>query len=157
MPPVDERSASEASLRTDYVLSQDAYGSGTRVSLRTSDFPVPGLAVGRLVETPAEIAGMIDAYIAAGGVVTPRTSLVTGYDFLADAANAVKGELAAGHRAPPSDTLITPNGMSPEDPALVERPTQLGDASSSAPATTSSSSPATSAPTARWPPTSRPA
>ena len=58
VPPVRSDSASEASLRNDFVLSQDAYGAGTSVSLRTSSFPVPGLAVGRLVETPAEIAGL---------------------------------------------------------------------------------------------------
>ncbi len=116
VPPVDTTSASEASLRRDFVLSQDAYGSGTQISLRTSDYPIPGLAVGRLVETPAEIAGMLDAYTAANGVVSPGSSLVTGYDFLADAADAVKTELEAGTGAA-SDTLITPNGKSPQDPA----------------------------------------
>ena len=34
-----------------------------RSRIRTTAFPVPDLAVGRLVETPAEITGMIDAYI----------------------------------------------------------------------------------------------
>jgi len=125
VPPVRSDSASEASLRTDHVLSQDAYGSGTRVSLRTSGFPVPGLAVGRLVETPGEMAGLIDAYTATGGVVTPGTSFVSGYDFLEDAANAVKGELSDGGTT--VRTLITPNGKSPEDPASWTA-TQLGDA-----------------------------
>ena len=46
------------------MLSQDAYGAETLISLRTSAFPVPDLAVGRLVETPAEIAGLLDAYTA---------------------------------------------------------------------------------------------
>ena len=116
IPPVDSNSASEASLRRDFVLSQDAYGSGMQISLRTSDYPIPGLAVGRLVETPAEVAGMLDAYTAANGVVSPGSSLVTGYDFLADAADAVKVELEAGTGAP-ADTLITLNGKSPQDPA----------------------------------------
>jgi hypothetical protein len=115
VPPVDSNSASEASLRRDFVLGQDAYGAGTQVSLRTSNFPVPGLAVGRLVESPAEIAGLIDAYIETGGVVVPSSSLVTGYDFLADAANAVQTELQRGTGVP-SDTLIAPNNLSPEDP-----------------------------------------
>ena len=59
---------------------------------------MPDLAVGRLVETPAEIGGMLHAYLGtAGGVVpTPTSSLVTGYDFLTDAANAVKDELRPG-------------------------------------------------------------
>src|SRR5205823_13305773 len=56
-PPVASATISDASLSQDYVLSQDAYGAKTRIALRTIDFPVPGLAVGRLVEAPAEIAG----------------------------------------------------------------------------------------------------
>ena len=42
VPPVESNSPSEASLRLDYVLSQDGYGATTSISLRTSDFPVPG-------------------------------------------------------------------------------------------------------------------
>ncbi len=57
MPPVQSNSPSEASLRRDFVLSQDKYGSRTSISLPWNDFPVPGLAVGRLVETASEIAG----------------------------------------------------------------------------------------------------
>ena len=125
VPPVQSNTASEASLRRDYVLSQDAYGSKTKLFLPWSDFPVPGLAVGRLVETPAEIAGIIDAYVLVNGVVVPKTSLVTGYDFLEDAANAVKTELETGTGAA-SDTLITPNGKAPADPASWNA-TQLGN------------------------------
>ena len=116
VPPVNSNSPSEASLRSDFVLSQDAYGSGTRISLRASEYPVPGLAVGRLVEEPADIAGIIDAYVATNGVVSPGNSLVTGYDFLEDAANAVSAELQLGTNQLP-DQLITPNGKSPQDPA----------------------------------------
>ena len=71
-------------------------GRHERLAADELDFPVPGLAVGRLVETPAEIAGLLDAYTQAGGVVSPSSSLVTGYDFLADAADAVATELQAG-------------------------------------------------------------
>ena len=49
------------------------------------------------------------------GVVAPGTSLVTGYDFLEDAANAVRTELELGTGGV-SDALITPNGKSPQDP-----------------------------------------
>ena len=49
----------------------------------------------------------------ADSVVSPHTSLVTGYDFLEDAANAVKSELDAGTGAA-GDALITPNGTSPQ-------------------------------------------
>ena len=140
VPPVESNSPSEASLRRDFVLSQDAYGSKTKLTLPATDFQVPGLAVGRLIETTTEIAGIIDAYVAANGVVAPSTSLVTGYDFLEDAANAVGKQLACGTGASADqsicgpgaaatgavlDTLITPNGKSPQDP-LSWNAAQLG-------------------------------
>ncbi len=124
VPPVQSNSPSEASLRLDFVLSQDKYGSKTTISLPWNDFPVPNLAVGRLVETATEIAGVIDAYVATNAVVAPRSSLVTGYDFLEDAANVVKSELDAGTGAG-GDALITPNGKSPQDSASWTA-TQLG-------------------------------
>ncbi|MEO5702180.1 MAG: DUF642 domain-containing protein, partial [Casimicrobiaceae bacterium] len=114
VPPLVSTSASEASLRRDFVLGQDAYGSTQQLSLLSTDFPIPGLAVGRLVETPAEMAGLLDAYMGANGVTVPHTSLVTGYDFLQDAADAVISELQQGTGAAP-DRLVTPNGTSPQD------------------------------------------
>src|SRR6185437_12501016 len=75
-----------------------------------------GLGVGRLVEAPLEIAGLLDAYTNANGVVAPKSSLVTGYDFLADDAAAVRDELQQGTGTTPA-TLITPNGVSPQDPS----------------------------------------
>ncbi|MEO8070409.1 MAG: hypothetical protein ABI652_03335, partial [Acidobacteriota bacterium] len=123
VPPVT--GASDASLRGDYVLGQDAYGAATRISMRTSEFPVPGLAVGRLVKTPSEIAGMIDAYTAVAsspaGAVQPATSLVTGYDFLADVAHEITNELFLGTGHTP-DQLITENGVSPEAMASWKAP-----------------------------------
>jgi choice-of-anchor C domain-containing protein len=112
VPPVRSATASDASLRQDFVLSQDAYGSSTSISMRGIDFPVPGLAVGRLVETSAEMTRVIDAFLATGSI-TPTTSLVTGYDFLADAADAVTTELQAGIGAAPQ-SLMTANGVSPQ-------------------------------------------
>ena len=85
-PPVLDASASQATLRLGYVLNQDAYGSKDQVAVLGTQFPVPDLAVGRLIETPAEIGGMLDAFdgLTNGVVPTPTTSLVTGYDFLQD-------------------------------------------------------------------------
>jgi hypothetical protein len=96
--PVQTGTASDASLRSNYVLGQDAYGSSIDLSLHASAFPIPDLPVGRLVESAAEASGMIDAYLATTGgtIATPTKSLVTGYDFLADAAGSVDAELAAG-------------------------------------------------------------
>jgi hypothetical protein len=102
-PPVEDASASQASLRLGYVLSQDDYGSSTELSRSDHTFPLPGMAVGRLVETATDATGMLDAYLSTlGGVVaTPHSALVTGYDFFAGAASStntdsIQTELAAG-------------------------------------------------------------
>ena len=88
---------------------------------------MPGLAVGRLIETPAEIAGHDRrVHRPPGGVVAPTSSLVTGYDFLADAADAVTTELQSGTGVAPQ-TLVTANGVSPQDP-LSWNATQLSAA-----------------------------
>ena len=117
VPPVKSDSASEANLRLNYVLGQDEYGSSTTLDLGNGAFPIPDLAVGRLVETADEASGMIDAYTggstnSANGVLTPTKSLVTGYDFLQDAADEVNTQLSAGIGVN-SDTLISPNNTSP--------------------------------------------
>ena len=75
---------------TDQVLSQDAYGARTEMTISGATLPVPDLAVGRLVETPAEIDGVRSPTTSGIGqrhAAAPDLSLVTGYDFLADAAH----------------------------------------------------------------------
>jgi hypothetical protein len=86
-PPVASATISDAGLSQDFVLSQDAYGGATMISMRSSSSRCRGWRLGfgcwkRLPRSP----GLIDAYTAAGGVITPTSSLVTGYDFLADVA-----------------------------------------------------------------------
>ena len=51
-PPVADETASEASLRGNYVLGQDAYGSASDVAIKGTEVPIADLAVGRLVESP---------------------------------------------------------------------------------------------------------
>lgn len=123
VPPVLDFTTSQASLRLNYVLSQDAYGTQENVSFGSYALPIPDLAVGRLVETAGEIKGLIDAFLDgtdAGVVPTPTSSLVTGYDFLEDAANAIQIEfetsLGAGLQTKP---LITPDHLSPESNDLL--------------------------------------
>ncbi|MBK8901813.1 MAG: CSLREA domain-containing protein [Anaerolineaceae bacterium] len=118
VPPVLDATASQASLRLGYVLSQDRYGAAVELSSKIDTLPIPDLAVGRLVETPEQIVTMLDAYLstANGVVATPNSALVTGYDFLADAANAVASELSSGLGSP-ATTLITPRDVAPTDPA----------------------------------------
>ncbi len=105
--PVEERTASQASLRLGYVLSQDRYGATLEVSLNSDMFPIPNLPVGRLVETPSEVTGMLDAYLrtSSGVVQAPASMLVTGYDFLTDASKNIQRELEKG-TGKTSNTLI---------------------------------------------------
>ncbi|HUK45575.1 MAG TPA: hypothetical protein VLV28_09785 [Gaiellaceae bacterium] len=115
VPPVADGSPSQASLRLDYVLSQDAYGAQTTLHINGLDLPVPDLPVGRLVETPGEISGMLDAYMDAKGAVSPTSSLVTGYDFLAGSAQEVANDFSAALGGTQNDTLISPEGTAPSD------------------------------------------
>ena len=118
-PPVANGTQSQSSLRLNYILGQDEYGASTTLSLREGDLPVPDLAVGRLVESAADMNAVLDAYLATtdGVVATPASTLVTGYDFLTDSANAVAAELAAGTGpGAANSTLITAADISPDDP-----------------------------------------
>jgi len=117
-PPVADGTQSQSSLRLNYVLGQDEYGSDINVLLGDSRFPIPKLAVGRLVENALEMTRVIDGYLstASGVVDTPTSSLVTGYDFLTDAADAVQVELVAGTLNARNDTLVTAADISPADP-----------------------------------------
>ena len=56
---------------------------------------MPQYAIGRLVETPAEIQNMIAVYLDGNETIEPQSALVTGYDFLIDQATAVADELRA--------------------------------------------------------------
>jgi predicted outer membrane repeat protein len=116
-PPVKHNTTSYASLNLGYVLSQDFYGSTIDLSLSNTILPLPHLAVGRLVEGYSDIIRMLDAYeVSVDGIIEPTTALVTGYDFLEDAANAIKVELDAGIGGM-SDALIADRNISPLDPA----------------------------------------
>ena len=115
-PPVRDVTASQASLRLGYVLSQDAYGASQELLIQDHTLPIADLPVGRLVETAADIVGLIDAYLGTpDGVLSPTTpALVTGYDFLTDAALEVERNLREGTGLEPED-LIQPYGDSPQD------------------------------------------
>ncbi|QIK66203.1 hypothetical protein G7072_07450 [Nocardioides sp. HDW12B] len=81
------------SLAQDQLLSQDAYGSQTQVTIAGATLPVPDLAVGRLVKSPEDIIATVEHYLEPDTrPIRPTGSLVTGYDFLADAAHAVSNE-----------------------------------------------------------------
>ena len=116
VPPVAPNTPSEAGLKSGLVKGQDFYGSADSLSIAGRTLALPGLAVGRLVDGAADVSAAVDSYIATDGVVRPGSSLVTGYDFVGDAAEAVRGELAVGTQAVP-DTLIQAPGEAPSAPS----------------------------------------
>jgi uncharacterized repeat protein (TIGR01451 family) len=113
VPPVKEATSSEASLRLNYVLSQDAYGADCELGLKTANLPLPDLAVGRLAENSDQVTSLIDTFLGSNGTLKPATSLVTGYDFLSDAAESVNDEFVASLGSSVTDHLISPNTLAP--------------------------------------------
>ncbi|MFN2207070.1 MAG: Ig-like domain-containing protein, partial [Candidatus Promineifilaceae bacterium] len=104
--PVDENSSSEASLRNNYFLSQDGYGSTVNLDMNSNTLPLLTIAVGRLVESPAQIMTVIDAYLEQP-VLQPHQALITAYDFLTDNGQAVRDVLAGdGNIAIDQDLLV---------------------------------------------------
>jgi predicted outer membrane repeat protein len=114
--PVAPSTASEAGLMTNLVQGQDGYGSQVDFTQAGHTLAFPDLAVGRLVETASDISAAVDAYILTDGVIVPNSALVTGYDFVGDAAVEIKAELDAGTNSS-ADTLIQMPGLPPTDPS----------------------------------------
>jgi hypothetical protein len=72
-------------------LSDDTYGDIDPVKWSAGRFlNIPELAVGRLVESAADIQTAAENYVAAGGLLTPATALSAGYDFVADASTDIQ-------------------------------------------------------------------
>jgi hypothetical protein len=90
--PVLETSTSFASLESDTFLGQDAYGATAGVAMKNVTMPIPEIPVGRLVETPQQIANMIDLYLSEP-VLVPQSAFVSMYDFLIDGGVAVRDDL----------------------------------------------------------------
>ena len=96
VPPVAPNTPTDAGLRSGLVKGQDFYGSAVTLTVAGRPLAVPDLAVGRLVDGAADISLAIEAYEATDGVVTPSTSMVTGYDFVGDAAATIAEEFRDG-------------------------------------------------------------
>lgn len=77
---------------------------------------LPEFGIGRLVETPDEIAMTIATFISRDGVLdlaaldsqTDRKVLVTGYDFLLDAGRRIRDQWSQALSLPPEDDATTP-------------------------------------------------
>ena len=84
-----------AAVCRDHYLADTPYGASQTTDVPGSSFTwwIPDLAVGRLVEAPEQILGLIDVFITQDGVTVVDRALTTGYDFLTDGGDAVHGLL----------------------------------------------------------------
>jgi hypothetical protein len=110
-PPLKSDSAANTALQTPDYLSDDQYGAASEVTIQGSQVPLPTAAVGRLVETPTDILGTLNNYINGATVIQPKSSLVTGYDFMQPAASQVESAFASGITNGTNTTLITNDGV----------------------------------------------
>src|SRR5690606_37584545 len=88
-----EDPAINAAFANRYFLSDDYYSAVLPFSAFGREIYLPQFAIGRLLESPAEIRNMIAVYQGGHATIEPETALVTGYDFLIDQAEAVTTEL----------------------------------------------------------------
>ena len=98
--------ALSGSLRGGFLLSDDPYGDLNPAPWLDSTLYVPDVAIGRLVETPADITKAVDQFVASGGVRAPTAAYTAGYDFNADGAQLVADRLAQRVAATAAATTI---------------------------------------------------
>jgi hypothetical protein len=77
-----------AALTTNNTLSDDFYAADAGIAFQDHNLYLPQRAVGRLVETPAEITSVIDAFLDANGVSSASRAIGIGSDFLIDSTTA---------------------------------------------------------------------
>ncbi len=80
-PYVDNQDPTGAALRANYFLTDDYYVDRDPTIFAGRELYIPDLAIGRLVETPAEIDAFIDAFLASPQVSADHV-LVTAWDVL---------------------------------------------------------------------------
>ncbi len=81
-----------AACADDMSLTDNYYADREPTVWDGHELYVPDYALGRLIETPEEIMGLIDIFLA-GSTLAPSRALITGYDFVQDAAVEICGLL----------------------------------------------------------------
>ena len=76
-----------AALKENYFLSDDYYAATAGLPFQGRELYLPDVAIGRLIETPAEMIRIIDDFLTNPVTVVDR-ALITGYDFVRDQAQA---------------------------------------------------------------------
>jgi predicted outer membrane repeat protein len=92
---------------TRHYLSDAPYGDLDPVQWLDRFAYLPDLGVGRLVETPDQIAAAITTFQGNGGLLDPQTAATAGYDFLTDGAEQVKSALSGLTDVDPGDSLLS--------------------------------------------------
>lgn len=83
-----------AALRQGYMLSDDFYVDFYPTLYGGWPLYAPDLAIGRLVETPAEITAQLDVFKQRQGKLSAEKATVFGYDFLKDSSQQMADTLA---------------------------------------------------------------
>ncbi|NQU97075.1 MAG: hypothetical protein HQ548_05465, partial [Chloroflexi bacterium] len=92
-----------SSVMQGFNLTDDFYVDREPTPWQGRALYVPDLPIGRLVETPEEIAAAAQTFLDYQGALDPQTGFVSGYDFFADGSQAMAAALAA---KVPVETLI---------------------------------------------------
>jgi hypothetical protein len=88
----------------NYLLTDGAYGAFTSIPWLGHDLLLPQISVSRLVESPGDMVNEIKQYLLqsgstatpvepSAGTLNPTSAAVTGYDFMADGAQAMRSNL----------------------------------------------------------------
>ena len=104
-----------AAFITEHIVSDNPYGDVDPISFGgDARAYVPDLALGRLVESPADIQRSVQTYLDAGGVLDPSKTYQTGYDFMDDGAALAQSNLSGALRTASGGTApTTPNRIGP--------------------------------------------
>jgi uncharacterized protein YjbI with pentapeptide repeats len=117
-----ENNVEADALSEGYYFSDDPYVSSNPLGVGSATLYSPQLAVGRLVESPAQIESALTRFVSSDGDLDATASLTTGYSFLTSGAQAVSANLAANGLA--ASTLINETWQSSDlDAGLAAKPT----------------------------------
>ncbi len=87
-------------LSLGYYFSDAPYATSQPLGVGSATLYTPELAVGRLVETDAQIEGALTRFDSSNGDLDAKASLTTGYSFLTSGAEAVEANLGADGLTP---------------------------------------------------------
>ena len=75
------------------ILTDEPYGDTAALDFGDRYLYITDTALGRLVDTPSDIAFQLQQFVTSQGLLNPTTGLVVGYDFLDDGSEAIAADL----------------------------------------------------------------